>query len=94
MCLRTADFVKSPSLLLLTNAVLLVALETDKYRDTNQCIYFNIYSQEKHGQEMLTTPPYAMPFRYAAMEVSPPPALLAFLLRLNAVGAGWFCALH
>lgn len=82
---RIVDFVKSPSLLLLTNAVLFVALETDKYTDTKLCIYFNIYSQEKHGSGNVNaiTPSYATHFSYAAMlsrEVSPPPALLAFLL--------------
>lgn len=83
----------------MTNAILLVALETDKYTDTNLRVYFNIYSQEKHGSGNVnaTTHPYAMHFSYAAMlfrVVSPSPALLAFPLRLNAVEVGWFCALH
>lgn len=98
-CVSDQLLLLSLSLLLLTNAVLLVALETDKYTDTILCIYFNIYSQGKHGSGNVkaTTPPYAMHFSYAAMfsrEVSPPPALLVSLPRLNAEGVGCFYAVH
>lgn len=47
---------------------------------------FNTYLQEKHGSGRVnaTTPPIATYFSYAAMlsrKVSPPPALLGFLLK-------------
>lgn len=62
----------SLSLLLLTNTVLLVALETDKYTDINLCVYFNVYiHRENIGQETLMQPPLPMPCTFLIPPCSP-----------------------